>query len=382
MRQIVVRVVETERDGVVFKWRDRAGRQCQRNYTGRNTRNRIDDAKRELEDSLNLRGVALQWSSFKQRFEKSYLPMLAPRAREKPRTMVKRFDEMLKRRGLANLACSDITGEMLLEIREQMMEAGLARATIRSNMNTLWAIVHWGIDAELLPEIRRPRERKQKGDRISARGRSLTMEEIERMIQAIEDNPEFVNGKGETVRVRAAEENSDRIIRAIHGMRLIGLRLEDAHLFRWDPRPGYHYPINLDGRMPRIAISPEQKSGDAEEIPLTPAAAQWLRSLEHDSEYVCRAIGAKGEHRTANRMGRVIANAGRACRIMTKPTGGRGGGPKYASAHDLRRTFVNSVLPGLTLSEAQVLSRHKDKQTLLTYYADSKIEALAEKLSR
>lgn len=386
MKRIHVRVADTKRDGVLFKWTDHAGEARQETYQGRKTWNKINEAKLALEDRINRRGSQVNWKDFKQRCERSYISELELRSQEKPRTMLKRFDAMLAKRSMKpeKFECADLATEMVLQVKEMMQKDGLALASVRSNMATLWAIINWGIDAEMLPPIRRPRERKRKQDRTArsqkARGRSLTMEEIERMIDAIKRNPEFKDGAGKKKHVRRDDECPDRVIRAIHAMRLIGLRLEDCHLFRWNPTEGFHYPINLEGRMPRIVICGAQKSGDEEEIPLTNNAVNWLRSLEQDSEFICRARGARGDHQTHNRLGRIIGNAGRSTGIVTKRTGGKGGGPKFASAHDLRRTFVNDVLPDLTIAEAQILTRHRDKNTLLTYYADAKVPALAAKL--
>ena len=386
MKKIRVRIAETARDGVQFKWTDFSGVDRQQSYEGRRTRNRIDEAKTALEDELNRRGLRLKWPDFVEKYRVLWLGTLEPKSQGKPNTMIRRFEETLLARGISPdvFEVADITTELVLSVREQM-QGSIQRATLRSNMNALWSIINWGIDEGLLPEVRRPRERTRKSDRTEktrAKGRSLTMEEIERMISAVKANPDVPGNrrKNETT-VRKAGESAERVVRAIHAMRLIGLRLEDCHLFRFEPADGYHYPVNLDGRHPMIAIAPEQKSGEEELIPLTPPAVKWLRSLDETEGYVCRLQGKRGHHRTANRLGRIIASAGRAAGIIVKRTGGRGGSPKYASAHDLRRTFCTTWLDKLPVNKVQTLSRHADPQTLLRYYSDVPAERLAAELN-
>lgn len=246
MKKIRVRVIETDRDGVLFRWSDHSGKSCQQSYEGRRTRNKINEARTELEDELNRRGSRLKWPDFIDKYRTLWLNTLEPKSQGKPNTMINRFEAMLRDRGIdaRRFEVADITTEMVLSVRQQ--ESG-RRATVRSNMNCLWSIVNWGIDEGLLPEVHRPRERTRKSDRTSqsrAKGRALAMEEIERMIQEVQENPEVPGKRRKNeATVRKPGESAECVIRAIHAMRLIGLRLEDCHRFRFDPCEGYHYPV-------------------------------------------------------------------------------------------------------------------------------------------
>lgn len=383
MRKIKVRICDTARNGIVFKWTDRSGKPRQRSHVGKSTKNAVAEAKVELEDELNRTGAGSNWARFRLRYERMHLLNLERRSQGKPRTMMDRFETVLRDNGVDS--CSEITEEHVFEVEENMLCMGIQPSTVQSNMQTLWAVLNWGADRKLLPRLHRPRRRTTKKERQQrkSKGRSLTLEEIDRMIAAVKANP-IVNPDCKVkykTHVRQKRECPERIVRAIQAMRFLGLRLEDCQYFHWEPRDDCHYPVNLHGKTPMLHLAVTQKSGEEQEIPLTPDAVAWLRSLENDGSWICRMSGAKGEHDTTSRLSVVIANAGKAANIKVKDTGGRGGKPKFASAHDLRRTFATHWLEKLTIREVQVLTRHADLQTLLTYYTDAKPEALAKKLS-
>lgn len=368
MKPIRVRTVETARDGVVFRWTEK-GLRLQQAYRGKRTRNRIEDARRELEDDLNRRGSRLLWSQYKDRLEKLYFPELADRTINKVETVLRKWEAVHG----GDFPCSDLSTGMVLQVQEKMMQEGLRPASIHSNMQTLWAIIFWGIDHDLLPVIRRPRKRKNKQSKLIRKpgGRSLVTEEIERMILMIRANPLDEDGN----HLLNPGEDAESFIRAIHAARKIGLRLDDCHRLAWEPGPNRHW---VSGST--IIFSPDQKSGISEEIPLTPAALEWLATVPRDIEWISRGRGMRGWHKTPNRLCRVISGAGKAARVVTKVDGGRGGKPKYAGAHDLRRTFATEWLSKLSVKEVQRLTRHADVNTLMTYYADCQVPELTAKL--
>lgn len=388
-KKIKVRFVDHKRDGPIFKWSDHGGTDHQETYHGKRTRNAIDERKAELTEQLNRTGSAVRWSNFEERYKRSHLRHLERRSRGKPTTMLKRMRTLFAEREMGDPFGSELTLELILSIEETMQDEGMATATIASNMASLWAALNWGADFELLPRLHRPRNRTNKKKRKAkkAKGRPLEPLEIESMFDAVWNNEivdaSKVRSDGTVAKrglVRSHDEDACAVIRAMQAMRHLGLRLEDCHLFRWTPAIGCHFPVDLDGGMPMLSLCAEQKSGEQQVVPLTQPAIEWLQSLDRHKGWVCRLSGAKGEHATTCRLGRIIANAGRAADVMVKSTGGRGGKPKYASGHDLRRTFATHWLSRLTIKEVQILTRHADVQTLLNYYSDATEEALAVKL--
>ena len=400
MKKITVRLKKTRRDGWQLEWRDRGGKTHRETYTGKRTQSAVRERIDDLEENLNRSGSARRWSDFEKRVVRSFLPGMTAKGQGKPKTMLKRFKRELQSQGLGDIECDDLSEDIILAVEERMRAEGLAAMTIRTNMGALWSMLHWGIEGKLLPPLHRPRKRIRKRDRSQAsqsKGRALTLEEIERMIEAIRTNPRirdepaWRNPRAKNLgqpnawtHVRAPDESAEQAIKAIHVARLIGMRLDDAHWFRWDPQPGHHYVENLGGKHPMLSFSSAQKSGQSERIPLTPMAVEYLRSIEQSDGYVCRMFGKSGYHATAGRLGRIIANAGRAANILAKPNGGKFGAPKYASAHDLRRTFgvfLINHLDKISVRDAQKMMRHASFETLMRFYSDSTDDVLSQKLA-
>ncbi|MEM8668713.1 MAG: tyrosine-type recombinase/integrase [Planctomycetota bacterium] len=370
---IKVRVVETARDGAILKWIDESGVPRQKKCPGK-TRRARDTARRKWEEELNSRSRELTWQDFWHQIDDDYLkPDCSASHRAKCRTMKRRLSEAAERKGIVRLRCSDIDAALLLEVKTELRRIGNEPATMKSNMDTLWSMLTWGQDHDLIPPIARPRKRrgkksKQNTSRSKSKGRSLTMEEVERMRDAIP-------------LVCKPSEESDGFKRAMDAARLTGMRLSELWLFSWEPIPGAHYVSGLDGAMPVIEFSSEQKSGKEEPVPLTPEAIDWLRKLERrDSIWVCRTRGKRGQHATSNRLGRVIAAAGRRAGVVVKRDA-KGEVKKCASLHDLRRTFAVQMFQRLqTVPYVQRMTRHSTAEVLLDFYADAPTPELMAKL--
>ncbi|MEO1530295.1 MAG: hypothetical protein AAFX06_33305, partial [Planctomycetota bacterium] len=85
--------------------------------------------------------------------------------------------------------------------------------------------------------------------------------------------------------------------------------------------------------MPMLAFSSEQKSGEEEQIPVTPMDGKYLRSTAAEEGFACRMARAQGPHKTSDRLGRIIADTGRAAKIVVKIDAAKMGATKYASRY-------------------------------------------------
>ena len=366
--QLKVRIAKTKRDGSILKWTDDMGIARQQRCTGGTQRAR-ETERRRLEEQLNDRSRDMTWDDFWGHALSNYLSGMSSKHTKKCRTMHRRLGEAAQRLGVGRFRCSDVSPAILLECETELRRLGNEPATIKSNMDTLWSLLTWGQGFDLVPDIQRPRRRrgkKAKQDRKS-KGRSLTMEEIERMEQAMR-------------KVCKSFEPVQPFLDAMHAMQLIGMRLTEVWLFAWEPLPGAHYPVRLNRSNPAIQFNEIQKSGVDEEVPLTPEAADWLRKVERRaSPWVCRTVGQRGEHKTPTRLGRAISEAGKKANVVVKRKAD-GSVKKCASAHDLRRTFAAMLHHRLNVSELQKMTRHANASTLLDYYADASTPVLMDKL--
>ena len=82
-------------------------------------------------------------------------------------------------------------------------------------------------------------------------------------------------------------------------------------------------------------------------------------------------------------IGKVISRIGEAANVKVAE-GTRKGKPhtKYASVHDLRRSFATRWVPMVMPATFQKLMRHKSIQTTQDYYAEVQSEAVGDELRR
>ena len=349
--KIKVTVVASNRDGITFRWTGIDGTRHQQFYRGKRHRNHIDAARLELENKLNRTGIARTWIMFVSRLELDYFSGMSPRSIEKCDQTLRKFAKHF-----GDIECSELSTWHMLDFESSLRSAGLAVATVNSTMATMWAIVRYGEDAGLLPEVKRPRKRTRKQDRgqSKSKGRSLATEEVERLIASIP-------------RCTKSGEDAESFQRAAMGAWLMGLRLDDCHRISFEPLAGSHW-VASDLRS--VNFASDQKSGQIEAVLLEEPATRWLASLDQSLEWICRARGDKGWHRTSNRLGRVLSAAGKAANIVVKRDAA-GNATKHGSLHDLRRTFATNLLAsGMAIKDVQHRTRHADHNTLLSYYAD------------
>lgn len=386
MAQIKVRIVRAKRDGFILKWKV-DGVDRQRRCHGRTQRAR-ETERAKLEQKLNHESEETTWAELWDLFRLDHLSQRSDSHAGKCKMMHRRLARVVdpkERVGKGEIPgkrirCATIDRKAILRVQADMKRSDVEPSTIKSNMATLWAMISWGQDEELIPEFRRPRKRKGKQEKQltgKSKGRPLSGEEIDRLIDAI---PHCIKDY----------ERDVEFVNAVHVMRLIGMRLTECWLFSWEPMEGTHYPVMLDSDSAAIEFSNVQKSGVSSTVPLSPAAADWLRDLysrRQGATWVCRTVGAKGEHQTPNRLGRVISAAGKRAGIVVKRFRKKDGEKiKFASAHDLRRTFAtNAFTDRLRRLEAiegtQKLTRHADVQTLVEHYLDAPTPQLIHNLS-
>jgi len=82
---------------------------------------------------------------------------------------------------------------------------------------------------------------------------------------------------------------------------------------------------------------------------------------------------------TGPAVGRLIAEAGRLAGIKVG-WNERMKKPKYASAHDLRRSFAEYFKSRVSMDELRILMRHKSIATTNRYYLSTEAQALGRRL--
>ncbi len=298
------------------------------------------------------------WSEARQRYEAERLPALAPRTADKVYDVFNSVERLI---GVDKLA--KLNAEQLSRYQRKLREErNLSEATIKSHLAHLQAALNWWKKVGLLtgdvPAIEMPTRGKGGGKLM--KGRPATREEFERMLSKIPD----VVGKPKTdeAEVDTAEY---RWRWFLNGLWFSGLRLGEALDLSWD-EPG-HITIDFTERFPMFLIpGDKQKSGDDQLLPIAPEFAEMLLSIPQDQRtgkvfklarrridwklsllFVSKTISAIGEKAG------VVVNQ--------KPK-------KFASAHDLRRSFGERWSTRVMPATLQQMMRHADISTTMKFY--------------
>ena len=305
----------------------------------------------------------ISWGEFRIRYEDEYLPSLAEKTAGKVAATFNAVERILSPERLALL-----TAERISFFQKELRDAGRAESTIKSHLAHLLAALKWAGRVGLLSEVPTiDMPRRARGSR-KMKGRPITGEEFDRMIEKV---PEVVGD--------AAAESWRHYLR---GLWWSGLRLAESLELFWDRDD--KLCVDLAGRFPMLQIPAELEKGHQDRcLPIAPEFAEML--LETPGErrtgrvFNPKAKRVKGPALLPHRVGELVSAIGKAAgvKVHTDPRTGR---MKYASAHDLRRSFgerwSSRVMPQ-TLME---LMRHESIETTQKFYVGRNAEKTAETL--
>ncbi len=257
---------------------------------------------------------------------------------------------------------ASVTTETLSLFQAKLRKEGMKETTIGVVLSHLRPTLSWTVSMGMIfkvPDMHRPKGAK--GHKLM-RGRPITAEEFERMVAAVPkvrtlDAPLWTN--------------------YLNGLWLSGLRLEESTILSWDEDS----PISIDlgGRHPRLRIYAEAEKGRKDRLlPMTPDFAEFIQNTpESEREGPVFKINGiyTGEPVTLKRISRTISAIGRKANVVVNKTEG-----KYASAHDLRRSFGTRWASRVKAATLQLLMRHKSIETTLKYYVDQDADEVADEL--
>ena len=280
----------------------------------------------------------LTWAEFRKRYEAEKLASLAKRTRDKAGTVFAWVETVLDPRRVA-----DLTDARISHLQAEMRKKKLAEPTIKSHLAHLAAALSWGHRLGMvtkLPRIDKP-HRAKVGKMM--KGRPITLEELERMIEKI---PEVVliDRKQEPTAEQAARDKAVVASweRLLWGLWWSGLRLAESCALWWDrdDRLG----VDLSGEFPMLRIPAALEKGNRERLlPMAPEFAEWLLKTPQAERtgpvFDPLAQRIKNMRLLPHRVGEIVADIGRAAKVVvsTDPVSGK---VKYASAHDCRRAFA------------------------------------------
>jgi len=327
----------------------------------------------ELEAGRYRPGRGVSWRDFRRRYESEVLTGLAPATAKKAAAAFAHVERLLP--AVAQGPLRELTAERLSTLAGLLREKGLTPDTVQSNLAHLRAAVRWAVDTGLLAAMPVfPRVRRVRKGELKAKGRPLSGEEFDRLLMAV-PKVLFPKADGLTDRQEAIVEGWRRFLQ---GLWLSGFRLAELLNLWWD-RPD-RLCVDTTGKRPFVRIPGAlQKSGKDSLWPITPDFAGFLlETPQSDRRGRCfPLLSPAGRPVSVQSVVRAIARMGRTAGIVVwrHPVTGK---PKYASAHDLRRSFGQRWAMQVNPQTLCLLMRHQSLATTFGYYAVKDAQQAAE----
>jgi integrase len=143
--------------------------------------------------------------------------------------------------------------------------------------------------------------------------------------------------------------------------------VNEAAMLHWSHGP---VQINLTGKFPMIDFAFGDKGGHRQ-LPITPGFARLLRRTSHRG-YVFNPRLSRGVTRCRDTWSHKIGEIGGKANIVVDPKT-----QKRASAHDLRRSFLQRWRGKVDAAILQILARHESFETTKQYYLSDEAESVA-----
>ncbi len=419
MTRIHVQVVHySDCRNLVLRWRDpttgkwqratkyrdpRTGEEIETGTDRRHAKKLAALLERDLMAGLAIGPGSTGWQQFRMRYETEVVPGLATRTGDKIRTVFNALEKTLPKVAGGKLA--DLNPEAISRFQAELRDGQRSENTIAGYLAHLRAALAWALDQGMIPtmpKIRRPQRAKKAGRGSKSKGRPITGEEFDRMLAAV--GPALVEfrrreraagrkkraKRGQTARKTEIDERPAEFLPAVleswrhylRGFWLSGLRLQESLAFYWD-RPD-RLCVDLSGKRPMLRIPAECEKGHRDRLlPITPDFAEFLLQTPEADRHgpVFRPRLPNGSLASYARAGEIVALIGDRARVVVN-TNARTGKVKFASAHDLRRSFGNRWAKRVMPAVLQKLMRHESIETTLAYYVDLDADELAEDLYR
>ena len=359
MNEIRVSIFKrVDRDVYYMQYRDPVTGHKVRRGTGevkrRDAEREAGKWERELREGNGHYGGRISWEQFRIRYEDVGLDGLADRTIKKAIGVLRVFERTI---GVQRL--SDISTELLNEYATRLRKKSRSENTIKSHLGHIRAALNWAVENKLLhscPKVPMPK-RARNIDVL--RGRPLTDEEFHVLLSVVPQGLKAMNSG-----TAASPETIESWRFYLRGLWWSGLRLEESLELHWTDR-GRLCVIDLDDDDPTLWVPADKEKGNRlREIPLAPEFAALLRKVTIREGFVFNPTtqrpGRYGRLR-GQQVGRTVCRIGKLAEIEVSPG-------KYASAHDLRRSFGDRWAQRVQTAVLMELMRHRSITTTMKFY--------------
>jgi integrase len=397
IRVHVVRYRECK--NLILRYKDHVTGKYVRKTSGTPSRKDAYKKAQQWEDDINsgkYRGrFNVTWEEFRLRYEQEVLPSLAPRTAEKVDSIFNTLERILPQ--VKNGLLRELNAERISALQTELRKAGRAEATICGHLGHLHAALAWAVDQGLiseLPKIKKPKRGRRSGGADPMKGRPITGEEFERLLTSVPKAMTMPMTRGKPKERKepkrkikpkpkveytptAQEVKSWRYL--LRGLWWSGLRLGEALGLYWDRPDGLC--VDLSGRRPMLHIVAESEKGNRDRLlPIAPEFAEFLLTTPEADRHgrVFRPESrTRGVVHTLDFVSKTICRIGKAAgvKVSTDPTTGK---VRFASAHDLRRSFGERWSSRIMPQVLMALMRHESIDTTMRYYVGRNANTVAD----
>jgi len=366
----------------MLKWVDPETRE--RRFKSAQTRKRSEANQKagllakELSDGKYASGRNTPWDEFVIRYSAEVLTGLAPKTRSQLSTVFRMVDRLLgpKRVG-------DITSARLSKLAGLLRAEHKSEFTIRNYLAHLKASLGWAVSIRMLavvpafPTMARAKNQK------TMKGRPISEREFNAMLEAV---PVVVG--------EVAAESWRHYLRSLW---FNGLRLRESLEVYWDRSD--KLCVDLSGAFPMLSIPAELQKNHNETLwPIAPEWGDMLLAVPATERHgrVFQLVGAislvngrkgGGIVSDPDYVCHVVCRIGKAAGVVVnrttkfdKKTGERAEAVKYASCHDLRRSFGFRWADRVDTFKLQELMRHSNIETTRRFYVGRNAQNTAANL--
>jgi len=335
--------------------------------------------EKELRDGTYADPSRVTWEVFRDRYECEVLAGLADTTADKASTVFNAVEDIIGPRLLRQVDANAIS-----KLVKALRDRPRSESTISGYLSHLRAALAWGVSMKLLPVLPTITMPKRAKRSKMMRGRPITGEEFERMLAAV---PKALAGGQNTKRKnRYTPTISDATVESwrhlLRGLWWSGLRLTEALALTWDDDRLLR--VDRSGRYAMLRIPAELEKGHKDRLlPISPEFAEFLDATPVDEQtgFVFAPLPVRPERITRpkeQQVGRMFTRFGRLAAVKVDDKGD--GKVKWASAHDLRRSFGERWAVRVMPQVLMELMRHEAIETTLKYYVGRNAETTAAAL--
>ncbi len=336
------------------------------------------DWEKQLREGTYQDVSKITWSDFRTRYENEVLTSLAENTDAKVQGVFNSIESILSPARLR-----DLNADRLSHFQAKLRENGLAESTIASMLGHLRAVLNWAAKMGMIPKaptIERPKRAKSSK---MMKGRPITLEEFERMLDKVADVVTAELGEDAEATDIATR---DQVIADwkfyLKGLWASGLRLGESLTLDWE-RPD-RLRVDMDGKRPMLQIPAELEKGNQDRLlAMAPEFAVLLLGVPVEDRHgpVFQLRTRRGQRPSEWWVSRVVAKIGEKAGVKVDEKVKDGKKViKYASAHDLRRSFGSRWAPRVMPQVLMELMRHESIETTLKYYVGQDAQRTADVL--